>query len=188
MYPFKKSDIIILTNSSYEAAKEKANMLKLVKLFNNQYLGFWILGLLLFLIQEIPYLVMPLFKLETNPIMNMPESSVYLNVCEKVLGSVCIAAMTLIVHKDAKFFSVKSEKELLFFCIAIGILLLNFAGWLLYFTGHQSITIIMLFIVALPPLYYVFIGLWRSNIILTVTGCIFLIVHFVHTLGNLKMS
>lgn len=163
-------------------------MVKWIKLFDNQYLGFWILGLLLFATQEIPYMVMPLFKLETNPIMNMRESSILLNVCEKVLGSLCIVFMTFIVHSDAKMFSIKTKKELILFCIVIGIILLNFSGWLLYFTGHQSLIIMMFFIVVLPPLYYVFIGLWRNNIILAVTGCVFLIVHFVHTLGNLRMG
>ena len=70
-------------------------MVKWIKIFDNQYVGFWVLGLLLFLIQEIPYMVMPLFKLETNPIMNMQESSVFLNTCEKVLGSLCIEILQL---------------------------------------------------------------------------------------------
>ena len=142
-------------------------MVKWIKFFDNQYLGFWILGLLLFVIQEIPYMVMPLFHLETNPIMNMQESSVVLNVCEKVLGSLCI------VRDDGKLFSVKPGKELLLFCIIVGIILLNFGGWLLYFAGHQSLVIMMFFIVVLPPLYYVFIGLWRNNILLTISGCVF---------------
>lgn len=162
-------------------------MFKWIKIFEGQYVGFWILGLVLFFIQEIPYMVMPLFKLETNPIMNMQESSIVLNVCEKILGSLCIVFMTFIVHSEAKVFSIKEGKELLFFCIVVGIILLNFFGWFLYFTGHQSIFVMMFFIVALPPLYYVFIGLWRNNIILTISGCIFLIVHFIHTLGNLKL-
>ena len=50
-------------------------MAKWIKLFSNQYFGFWLLGLVLFTIQEIPYMVMPLFKLKTNPIMNMTETS-----------------------------------------------------------------------------------------------------------------
>ena len=163
-------------------------MVKWIKLFENHFLGFWILGLLLFAIQEIPYMVMPLFKLETNPIMNMQESSAILNVLEKLLGSLCIAFMTFIVNSEATFFSVKSGKELVFFCSAMGVLLLNFFGWFLYFTGHQSLFIMMFFIVILPPLYYVFIGLWRNNIILTITGVIFLFVHFIHTFENLQIS
>lgn len=147
---------------------------------------FWILGIVFFALQEIPYMVMPLFKLETNPIMNMQESSMILDICEKILGSLCIMFMTFIVHSEAKIFSIKSGRELLFFSIVIGVLLLNFFGWFLYFTGHQSIIIMMFYIVILPPLYYVFIGLWRNNTTLIFTGCLFLIVHFVHVLGNLQ--
>lgn len=163
-------------------------MLRFVKIFGNQYLGFWIFGLVLFAVQEIPYIVMPLLKLQSNPIMNMKESSVLLDICEKILGSLCIAFMIFIVHKNAELFSVASKNEKLFFCLAVLVLLLNFAGWILYFTGHQSIFIMMFFIVAMPPLYYVFIGLWRNNTILTVTGFVFLIIHFFHVLGNLKLE
>lgn len=163
-------------------------MVKWIKLFDNQYLGFWVFGLVLFAIQEIPYMIMPLLKLESNPIMNMQETSVVLNTCEKILGSLCIALMTFVVCDEKKLFSIRDVHELLFFGISMGILLLNFFGWFLYFTGHQSTFVMMFFIVMMPPLYYVFIGLWRSNVLLTVTGCMFLIVHFTHVLGNLKMG
>ena len=161
-------------------------MVRWMKLFGNQYLGFWLLGLILFALQEIPYMVMPLFHLEANPIMNMKESSVVLDICEKVLGSACIALMTFIVHKDAKFFSIAPGRERLFFILAVIVLLANFAGWALYFAGHQSVFVMMLFIVVLPPLYYVAVGLWRQNTPLVICGAIFLMVHFTHVLGNLR--
>lgn len=163
-------------------------MFKFFKIFGNHYLGFWILGLALFAIQEIPYMVMPLFNLETNPIMNMKESSMFLETAEKILGSLCIALMIFIVHKDSKLFSLADGREKLFFILTSSVLLLNFIGWAFYFAGHQSVFVMMFFIVVMPPLYYVFIGLWRSNIILTVAGGIFLIVHFVHVLGNLRLE
>ena len=161
-------------------------MVRWIKLFRDQYLGFWALGLLLFALQEIPYMVMPMLHLETNPIMNMTETSAALDLCEKVLGSLCVALMVFVVHRDAKFFSVSDSREKLFFTLALIILIANFAGWALYFTGHQSIFMMMLFIVALPPLYYVAVGLWRQNTPLTVAGCIFFAVHFLHVLGNLR--
>lgn len=89
-------------------------MLRFVKIFGNQYLGFWIFGLVLFAVQEIPYIVMPLLKLQSNPIMNMKESSVLLDICEKILGSLCIAFMIFIVHKNAELFSVASKNEKVF--------------------------------------------------------------------------
>ncbi|SDA16858.1 hypothetical protein SAMN02910447_01198 [Ruminococcus sp. YE71] len=43
----------------------------------------------------------------------------------------------------------------------------------------------MFFIVLMPPLFYVFIGLWRENLPLTLTGAVFTAVHFTHVYGNL---
>ena len=161
-------------------------MVRWIKLFRDQYLGFWALGLLLFALQEIPYMVMPLFHLETNPIMNMTETSAALDICEKVLGSLCIALMVFVVHRDSVLFSIAPGRERLFFSLAVVLLLANYAGWALYFAGYQSPFVMMLFIVALPPLYYVAIGLWRQNIPLTVAGAVFLAVHFIHVRGNLR--
>ena len=161
-------------------------MVRWIKLFGNQYLGFWVLGLVLFALQEIPYMLMPLFHLETNPIMNMTETSAVLDVCEKIFGSLCIVLMVFIVHKDATLFSIVDGREKLFFILTIVILFTNFFGWGLYFAGHQSIFVMLFFIVAMPPLYYVAVGLWRQNTPLVVTGAVFLAVHFFHVLGNLR--
>lgn len=160
-------------------------MVKWIKLSGDQYLGFWALGLLLFALQEIPYMLMPLLKLASNPIMNMRESSAFLDICEKALGSACIAVMIFIVHKNAALFSMSDTREAVFLALAAAALLLNFTGWALYFTGRQSVFVMMFFIVTLPPLYYTFIGLWRKNTLLAVTGCVFLLVHFTHVLINL---
>ena len=161
-------------------------MVRWIKLFRDQYLGFWALGLLLFALQEIPYMVMPMLHLETNPIMNMTETSAALDICEKVLGSLCIALMVFVVHRDSVLFSIAPGRERLFFSLAVVLLLANYAGWALYFAGHQSLFVMMLFIVALPPLYYVAIGFWRQNTPLTVAGAVFLAVHFIHVWGNLR--
>ena len=161
-------------------------MVRWIKLSENQYIGFWILGLALFVLQEMPYILMPLFHLEANPIMTKPESSIVLNVCEKILGSLCIALMILVVHKDATFFSIADGREKLFFTLALIILLVNYFGWGFYFAGHQSAFVMMFFIVVMPPLYYVAIGLWRQNTPLAVTGAVFLAVHFLHMLGSLR--
>lgn len=163
------------------------NVVRWVKIFGDQYLGFWILGIALFALQEVPYMVMPLLHLKSNPIMNMPESSVILDVFEKITGSLCVAAMTFIVQENAPLFSVGSGICKVGFLLAAMVLLLNFIGWGLYFSGHQSFGVMMFFIVALPPLYYVCIGLWRENWLLLLAGIVFETVHFIHVYGNLKM-
>ena len=160
-------------------------MVKWFRIGGGQYLGFWVLGLLLFAMQEIPYMVMPLIKLQSDPIMNMRESSVFLEICEKVLGSLCIALMIFVISEDADFFSVGSGWHKAGFILAAAVLLLNFVGWGIYFSGHQSLFVMLFFIVALPPLFYVFIGLWRGNTPLMLTGAVFEAVHFAHVYGNL---
>ena len=160
-------------------------MVRWIRLSGKQYLGFWVFGLLLFALQEVPYMLMPLIRPETNPIMDMAESSAVLDALEKVLGSLCIALMIFVVHRDVTLFSVSAGRERMFFAAAVIILLVNFLGWALYFAGHQSLFVMMFFIVAMPPLYYAAIGLWRRNTPLVIAGTVFLAVHFFHVLGNL---
>lgn len=160
-------------------------MIRWIKIAGKQYWGFWILGLVLFALQEVPYMVMPLFKLSNNPIISMRESSMILDIAEKTLGSLCIAIMTFIVQENVSLFSIGSGISKIGFTAAIVVLLLNFFGWGLYFYGFQSLGIIMFFLVALPPLYYICIGLWRENWPLLAAGALFEIVHFTHVFGNL---
>lgn len=56
-------------------------------------------------------MVMPLFKLQTNPIMNMTESLRILDIFEKVFGLLCIAFMILIVNKNSNLFLPAEDRE-----------------------------------------------------------------------------
>ncbi|RRF89132.1 MAG: hypothetical protein DUD33_08460 [Coriobacteriaceae bacterium] len=134
-------------------------MLHWARLLGDQYLGLWAPGILLFALQEVPYLLMPLFHLQSNPIMNMPETSPTLDLLEKALGVACIVLMVFVVRGDAMLFSASDTWEKA--CLALVALTLaaNYLGWGLYFTGHQSRLVMMLFLVAMPPLYYAAIGL-----------------------------
>lgn len=161
-------------------------MVRWFRLFSDQYLGFWITGAVLFVLQEVPYMVMPLVKMADNPIMNMPESSMILEILEKVTGSLCIAAMIFCVSENAPFFGIGEGMRRIGFAGAVIVLLLNYTGWILYFNGHQSTWIILFFLVLMPPLYYVFIGLWRNNRILLPIGLVFALIHFAHVYLNLK--
>lgn len=161
-------------------------MVRWFKLIGNQYFGFWFPGLVLFAVQELPYLLMPLINPKTNPIMQMHETSAFLDLLEKVSGSLCIAFMIFIIHRDAELFSVSAAWEKVFFGLMLAVLAANFTGWGLYYTGHQSLLVMMLFIVAMPPLYYIMIGFWRRNLPLAVTGMIFFAIHFSHVLQNLR--
>ena len=144
---------------------------------NNYNFGIWWLGLLLFILQEVPYMVMGFIKLETNPIMEMKESSKILNILEKILGSLSMMIMFFIISKGS------NNIGLILMLVS---LLLNYFGWMIYFKGYQKKWIMLLFIVMMPPLYYMSIGLWKENIVLIIISIIFLFIHFIHVYKNLK--
>ena len=160
-------------------------MAKWLKLTKNQYLGFFALGLVFFALQELPYMVMPLIPLEANLLMEMQDRSMVLNAIEKVFGISCIVVMLFLVRGDAKWFSLETSKEKVFFCIAMTAILGYFIGWVFYFCGFQSLPLILGTLVALPPIYYAFIGLWRKNYVLAVLGCMFLLAHLSNVEYNL---
>ncbi|MBD5132341.1 MAG: hypothetical protein HDT28_07140 [Clostridiales bacterium] len=160
-------------------------MFKWIKIVKNQYLGLWLIGLLLFAIQEVPYMIMPLIHLEANPIMDMPTNSLFLDICEKIFGVLSVAVMVLIVNKDNKLFSLRDKNEIAFFTTASALILMNYIGWVLYFCGLQSVSLMIIFIFALPPLYYLFIGLWRKNYFLVGVATVFFIIHLSNGLVNL---
>lgn len=163
-------------------------MFKFFKLFGEQYFGFWIGGLLLFAVQEIPYMIMPLIKPDPNPIMNIKEHYQPLAVAEAVLGTACIVLMCSVVREGETIFSVGEGAKRVFFFLACAVLLANFIGWAVYYAGTRTDFVMLTFIVAMPPLYYLFTGLWRGNTPLTVTAAVFLCVHFSHVFLNLRQG
>jgi len=77
-------------------------------------------------------------------------------------------------------------QEKVFLCIAVAAIIGYFIGWFFYFSGYQSVPLMLFTLVALPPVYYASIGLWRGNYALTVLGGVFLIAHLSNVWNNLK--
>ena len=161
-------------------------MVRWFKLTKHQHFGFFALGLAFFVIQELPYIIMPLIPLTSNPLMEMQDRSAVLNVIEKVCGISSIIIMLFIVRSDAKWFSLSTKQEKGCFFVSLIAILGYFAGWAFYFNGFQSVPLMLCTLVALPPLYYSFIGLWRRNYALAVCGGVFLVAHIANVWNNLK--
>jgi hypothetical protein len=160
-------------------------MVRWFRLTRNQNIGFFALGFVFLILQELPYIVMPLIPLQSNPLMEMSDRSMALNIAEKVLGVSCVVTMLFLVRSDAKWFSFRTLKERVFFSVAMIAIVGYFIGWIFYYNGFQTLPIIFCFLVALPPIYYAFIGLWRGNYILAVLGGMFLIAHLSNVWNNL---
>ena len=156
------------------------------KLTKNQYFGLFAPGFAFFALQQLPYIIMPLINMQSNPLMEMQDKSVILNILEKTLGVSCVVFMLFLVRGGAKRFSLGSRKEIAFFIAAMLAISVYFIAWIFYFRGFHSLLFMLCTLVAMPPVYYAFIGLWRGNYVLTVLGCIFLIAHISNVWYNLK--
>jgi hypothetical protein len=158
-------------------------IVKWLKITKNQYFGLFLLGIVFFILQEIPYLFMMFVNLDKNVLMEMVDKTMILNIFEKITGVSCIILMLFLVRDDVNWFSSKREKISLILIFAF--LIIYYIGWIFYFNNQQGLVIILVMLVLMPPLYYTFIGLWRKNYLLMSMGIVFLIFHFVNVCNNL---
>ena len=159
-------------------------MIRWAKLFGNQYLGFWVLGLVLFVVQEIPYIVMSFFQLESNPIMNMTNEIKWIETVQGIFGILSMIILMLIVRDDVKLIPIETTKDKTFLFLTILMILINFVGWILYYMGHQYGWLIIISQFAVVPLYYLFFGLWKSNYLLVGTAVLFFVIHTINGIIN----
>ena len=152
-------------------------MIKWIKLYKNTWFGIFILGIVFILIQEIPYFIMPFIKLKSNPLMDMIATHSVLEILEKSLGISTIVSMVFIIDTNQKWFSLSSKKEKTLFFTSIALLFGYYIGWVFYFNGYQSLSLVLTLLVALPPLYYITLGLWRNNYITAILGILFFFAH-----------
>jgi hypothetical protein len=160
-------------------------MIKWVRITKTYWFGIFAVGLVLLFLQELPYIIMPLIPLESNLLLEMEDKIACLNFAEKTIGILCVLLMLFLVRADSKWFSPETRREKICFAIALAALLTYYIGWVLYFTGNQSLLVLLGILVAMPPIYYSFIGLWRRNTPLAVLGIVFLAVHMTNVSVNL---
>lgn len=94
----------------------KGNMLKFIHLFKNYYLGISFTGIAAFVIQEIPYIVMPLIKPVSNPIMNMRNEIKWIGTAQGIFGMLSMILLILIVRDDVKLIPGDTTKEKTVLC------------------------------------------------------------------------
>lgn len=159
-------------------------MLKFVHLFKNYYLGISFIGIAAFVIQEIPYIIMPLVKPASNPIMNMQNEIKWIETLQGIFGMLSMILLMLIIRDDVNLFSIATTKEKVFFALTIIMILINFTGWSFYYLGYQHGWLIVISQFAVVPLYYLFFGLWKSNYLLVGTAAVFFIIHTINGFMN----
>ena len=159
-------------------------MIKFLHLFKEYYLGISIIGIAAFAIQEIPYIVMPLIKPKPNPIMDMQNTIKWIEMVQGLFGVLSMILLMLIVRDDVKLIPRETTKDKTFLFLTILMILINFIGWTLYYMGYQHGWLIIISQFAVVPLYYLFLGLWKSNYLLVGTAVPFFVIHTINGIMN----
>ena len=163
-------------------------MLKFIHLFKNYYLGLSLIGIAAFVIQEIPYIVMPLIKPASNPIMNMHNEIKWIETVQGIFGMLSMILLMLIVRDDVKIIPRETGRGKTLLFLTVLMILINFIGWTLYYTGYQYGWLIVISQFAVVPLYYLFFGLWNSNYLLVGTAIPFFIIHTINGIMNFAVK
>ncbi len=163
-------------------------MLKFIHLFKNFYLGISFIGIAAFVIQEIPYMVMPLIKPASNPIMNMKNEIKWIQTVQGIFGMLSMILLMLIVRDDVKLIPIETTKDKAFLFLTILMILINFIGWIFYYKGHQYGWLIIISQFAVVPLYYLFFGLWKSNYLLVGAAVPFFVIHTINGIMNFAVK
>ena len=163
-------------------------MLKLIHLFKNYYFGISFIGIAAFVIQEIPYIVMPMIKPTSNPIMNMQNEIKWIETVQGIFGMLSMILLILIVRDDVKLIPRETTKDKMFLLLTVLMILINFIGWILYYMGHQYGWLIIISQFAAVPLYYLFFGLWKSNYLLVGTAVPFFVIHTINGILNFAVK
>lgn len=159
-------------------------MLKFVHILKNYYLGISFIGIIAFVIQEIPYIIMSLVKPESNPITNIQNEIKWIETAQGIFGMLSMILLMLLVRDDVNLFPIETTREKVFFTLMLVMILINFVGWTFYYTGHQYGWLIVISQFAVVPLYYLCFGLWKNNYPLVWTAAIFFIIHTINGCMN----
>lgn len=161
---------------------------KIKHLFKHYFLGISFIGIAAFVIQEIPYIAMPLIKPASNPIMNMTNEIKWIETVQGIFGMLAMILLMLIVRDDVKLIPRETAKDKIFFSLAVLMIVINFLGWTMYYMGYQYGWLILISQFAVVPLYYLFIGLWRRNYLLAGAAVPFFVIHTINGIINFAVK
>ena len=140
------------------------------------------------MIQEIPYIVMPLIKPASNPIMSMTSEIEWIETVQGLFGILSMVVLMLIVRDDIKPIPRETAKDKTILFLMVMMILINYVGWTLYYMGHQYGWLIIISQFAAVPLYYLFFGLWKSNYLLVGTAVPFFVIHTINGILNFAVK
>jgi hypothetical protein len=89
-----------------------------------------------------------------------------------------VALLILLINKGGK------SNRKLYIILAILFLTGYYAAWILYYKGMVSPWLLIIGLAAMPPLYFLFAGLWMRNYVVLIPCVIFGVTHIAITCSN----
>jgi uncharacterized membrane protein YGL010W len=143
-------------------------------------ISFSLIGLIAFLLQELPYLPWLLCPPENNPLANNIPLNVFFGTLEKIGGVLTVALLILVTRKLS---TTKDFKNKCFF-MSVVCLVAYYICWILYFNGFTNAWLIIIGLSAVVPIYYFFVSMWLKNYFAVIASILFFIGHTASNMIN----
>jgi hypothetical protein len=144
----------------------------------NYGFGFSLTGLILYALQLCPNIVWMLAPPANNALAGNSSAYPILTITERVFGIITVALLILLINKSG------GKNSSLYIGLAILFLMGYYGAWIFYYRGVVSPWLLIIGIAAMPPLYFLFAGLWLKNYTILAPCIIFGVAHITITCSN----
>lgn len=144
----------------------------------NYKFGFSPTGLILYALQLLPNIIWMLVPPANNILAENTSAYPILNIIEQAFGITTVAMLILLINKGG------GKNSKLYIELAILFLAGYYIAWIFYYIGVASPWLLIIGIAAMPPLYFLFVGLWMRNYAVLIPCVIFGVAHITITCSN----
>lgn len=150
----------------------------MAKIMKNYKFGFSLAGLILYVLQLLPNIIWVLAPPVNDALARNSSPYPIINVIERVFGFMTVAFLILVVNKNGG----KNGRR--YMASAALSLAAYYISWIFYYNGVVCPWLLVIGLAAMPPLYFIFAGIWMKNYAVVIPGVIFGITHIAITCVN----
>ena len=151
-------------------------------MLSNYEFGFSPTGLLLYALQLLPNILWMLRPPANNVLARNRSSRPILNFIEAVFGIATVILLIFLKTMDG------ARESPVYIGSAFLFLAGYYVAWFFYYRGVVAPWLIIIGMAAMPPLYFIFVGLWMKNYFVLIPCVIFGIAHVTITCSNYLKS
>lgn len=150
----------------------------MAKIMKNYKFGFSLAGLILYVLQLLPNIIWVLAPPVNDALARNSSPYPIMNVIERVFGFMTVVLLILLINKGGR------KNSRLYMGLAALFLAAYYISWVLYYKGVVCPWLLVIGLAAMPPLYFIFAGIWMKNYAVIIPGVIFGITHIAITCIN----